>query len=297
VRVFSDDDLEALKKLMGEIISVTVEHKTTTAEAKDNIPPSQRDTWDFKTGAKTLTISYSRFLNQPPDFTGNYPSLANSDMGVGFDGGSFGNWYRGNAIRVLVNGSDVMATKPARLAEAKGNDNGYLRIVWELDNGGELALNFTVAEGGEAIYSRIDVVPGDLSISDLTISLTCYPGGFGPAYKLPSHRWVVTSSGEWDIPQDYKGTFPQAPVEKGEDWIFYADKLQSRGSLGLLFDKAEVESGKVYMSSYGQSTQLKYPPGTRHIHLAFYAFEMENQTSLQSFRSSLEIERSLLKGK
>lgn len=294
-RFFAEEDLEALKKLMGDIISVQVEQKTTSAEAKNNIPPMQTDVWDFKTGARTLTVGYSRFLNQPPHFTGNYPSLTTGDMGVGFDGGSFHYWYRGNVIRVRINGADIMAAKPAKLTGAEEGEEGRLRMVWELEEGGELALNFTVPESGQAIYSRIEIVPGDLFIRDIEIRLTCYPGGFAPAHRLPSHRWVVTSNGEWDIPHGYAGTNPEVPIEKGMDWIFYADKLQSKGSLGLLVNVEEGPYGKVRMSSYGQITELVYPRETRHIHLAFYAFETENPVSMQSFKTSLEAERKKLK--
>jgi len=299
-QVSAEDDLAALKQLMGDIISVKVEHKTTMTEAKDNIPPQQGDVWDFKSGATTLSVRYRRFLNQPPHFTGNYPSLANYDMGVGFDNGFFGNWYRGNAIRVRINGADIFAQKPAKHIEAKEGTNGYLRMAWELDKGGELILNFTVPEDGHAIYARVDIVPGELSIKDIQVRLNCYPGGFRPKYKLPSHRRVVTANGEWDVPQDFKpgpeNPYPAAPFEKGAEWIFYADKLQSAGSLGLLIDKEECPSGRVRMSGYGQRTELNYPADTRQIHLAFYAFETENKTSREAFISSLDGERSVLTG-
>ncbi len=294
-RFFAEEDLEALKKLMGDIISVQVEQKTTSAEAKNNIPPMQTDVWDFKTGARTLTVGYSRFLNQPPHFTGNYPSLTTGDMGVGFDGGSFHYWYRGNVIRVRINGADIMAAKPAKIAEANEGKEGRLRMIWEMEKNGELVLNFIIPESGQAIYSRIDIVPGNLSIKDIELRLTCYPGGFAPAHRLPSHRWIVTSDGEWDIPHGYTGTNPEVAIDKGIDWIFYADKLQSKGSLGLLLNAEEGFRGRVRIGSYAQSTEITYPQETRHIRLAFFAFETENHVSMKAFKAAIESERKILK--
>lgn len=291
----ANDDLEALKKVMGEIKGVKLEHKTTMVEAKENIPPRQNDQWNYSTGIKTLTINYSRFLNQPPHFSGRYPSLANSDMGVGFDGGSFGNWYRGNAIRVLVDGVDVMAEKPADEIEAGEGDRGYLRMVWALDKGGKIVLNFIVPEGGSGIYCRVDVVSGENVIKNIGVRLSCYPGGFAPAYGLPSHRYVVTAKGEWEVPKEQKGDFPVLPLDSGTDWIFYGDKLQSKGALGLLFDNKGLTSGRVRMSSYGQFTELDYPADIKSIYLAFYAFETDNSAAMELFKSSLNRENNKLK--
>ena len=283
----------------GEFRKVHIEHEANTTEGQDKAPPRQSDRWHFG-GPSGIMIGYNRYLNQPPHFTGQHPALANYDMGVGFDTGAFANWYRGNAIRVLINGADIFAQKPARQLETKEGSNGYLRMVWELDKGGELILNFTVPEDGHAIYARVDIVPGELSIKDIQVRLNCYPGGFGPKYKQPSHRRVVTAKGKWEVPPDFKPSpekpFPEAPFEKGAEWIFYADKLQSAGSLGLLIDKEECPSGRVRMSGYGQRTELNYPADTRQIHLAFYAFETENKTSREAFISSLDGERSVLTG-
>ena len=201
---------------------------------------------------------------------------------------------------MLINGVDILAQKPATRLKTEEGVNGHLRMVWELDKGGELVLHFAVPEDGYAIYARIEIVPGKLSVNSIQLRLGCYPGGYGPAYKLPSHRWVATAKGERDVPQDFKvgakNPYPEVPLEKGDDWIFYADKLQGDGSLGLLVRKEESPSGKVRMSNYGQATELNYPADTRQIHLAFYAFGTENLPSRQWFMSSLDRERAILAG-
>jgi hypothetical protein len=290
------DDLAEIRKIVGDC-RVRLEHKSSTTAGKDNVPPLRHDSWSLA-GTEGTTIQYSRYLNQPPHYTGQHPSLPNGDMGIGFGGWAFGNWYGGNAIRVLINGADVFAQKPATRIETGDGDSHRVRMVWELDNGGELALNFALPEDGHAIYARLEIVPGKLLVKSIQLHLSCYPGGFGPAYKLPSYRCVATSKGEWSIPPDFKADlknpYPKPPFQEGEDWIFYTDKLQSAGSLGLLLRKEQRPSGDVNMSNYGQGTELNYPAGTRQIDLAFFAFDTENLPSRQWFMSNLDRERAQL---
>ena len=295
----AEDDLEALRRLMGPLMAVKVETKATLSEAKDGVPPKRGDRWTFTTGGAALTIGYSRFLNQPPDFTGSYPSLANEDMGVGFDGGPFHYWYAGNAIRILINGQDIMQARPAKLAEATEGDPGRLRLVWDLTGGGELRMNFAVPDGGAGVYARIELAPAAPPVTSFQVRLTCYPGGFGPAYGHPSHRWALTAKGEAGVPKDFVQTadrpFPVLPLPAGESWVFYADKLQSRGSLGLVLLPEEQAAGEVRLSSYGVSTVLTYPPNARKLHLGFLAFDTANATAQQAFVASVAQEQRALR--
>ena len=294
-----EKELEELKKIMGDF-KIKIEHKSEDKKEADK-PPFRRESWTFMTGVLNPKVNYNRFLNQPPDFSGKYPSLANSDTGIGFDGGAFGNWYRGNCVRIIINGRDIMAERTADVVEHKEGENGYLRFVWKLEAGGTVTLNITVPGDGTAIYARVDLAPGGLKIDSFQMRLTCYPGGFSPAYGIPSHRWVMTAKNEEDIPKDFKKEegkdYPRIPVTADEVWIFYADKLQSSGSLGLVFLPEEKPSGQVRMSSYGQSTELNYPPDTRQVHLAFYAFGIGNEAAkkllVDSLAEELEILRSI----
>ena len=279
------DDLDALKQLMGDF-NVKIEHKSEMIAGKENVPPWQRDRWDFKTGVKVVSVNYTHPYRR-------------RQSSIGFTGDSFGNWYGNDTIHILINGADIFAQKPAKQLEAREGTNGCLRLVWELEKKGELILNILIPDDGRAIYVRLDIIPSELSIETVQVKSGCYPGGFGPGHKLPSHRWIVTANGEWGVPRDFKPSpenpYPETPFGKGEEWIFYADKLQSKGSLALLVDRDEKPSGKVRMSNYGQSTELNYPADTRQIHLAFYAFETENGYALKTFMSSLERERAVLK--
>jgi len=292
-----EKEIAALRKIMGEH-KLKIEHKVEDKKAEGK-PPFRSESWTFMTGVLNPKVNYSRYLNVQPYFEGKYRSLINSDMGIGFDGGSFGNWYRGNAIRVIINGEDIFAAKTADAVAWKEGENGYLHFVWKLKQGGEVALNITVPQDGLALYARVDFAPGNLKADSLQVRLTCYPGGYGPAYKLPSHRWVVTAKNEAEVPKDFKREggkeYPRVRLTSGQRWIFYADKLVSGGSLGLLMLPEEKPSGEVRMSNYGQSTILNYPPRTRRLHLGFYAFGLENQAAKKLFLNSLSEELRTLR--
>ena len=261
--------------------------------------PQRGDQWTFTSGGAGLTVSYSRFLNQPPDFIGSYPSLANEDMGVGFDGGPFHYWYAGNAIRVVVNGEDIMRARPAKLTKAAEGDPGRLRLVWDLAGGGELRLSFAVPDGAAGVYARIELAPDTAPVTSFQVRLTCYPGGFGPAHGQPSHRWVLMAKGEAGVPKDFVQTadnpFPVLPLPAGESWVFYTDKLQSRGSLGLVLLPEERAAGEIRLSSYGVSTVLTCPPNARTVHLGFLAFDTANAAAQQAFVASVAQEQRVLR--
>jgi len=290
-------DLDAVKALIGEI-KVRIEHKEELTAAKDNHPPRKSESWTFQAGGVNPTVRYGRYLNRPPEFTGSYPSLTSGDMGIGLDGGPFHYWYAGNAIRVLLDGRDIFAEQPANRIETRERVNGHLRLIWELEEKWCIALNFTVPRDGRAVFARIDVEAGEAAIGRIEVKLTAYPGGFGPAYSLPSHRYVKTAVAAANVSPDFKVTaenpLPVVPFPEGEEWVFYGDKLCSSGSLALLVNRAEKPAGQVHLSSYGVATSLVYPAGTRQIHLGFFAYSIENEWAANAFLAELEAERTAL---
>jgi len=292
------DDLDAIRALIGEI-KVSVEHESELVKSPDAAkPPLQSDAWRFVAGGVNPTVRYSRYLSRPPEFTGTHPSLANPDMGIGLDGGPFGNWYRGNAIRLLLDGHDVFAERPANRLESKEGPQGHLLLLWELEAGRRVALCFTVPRDGRAVFCRIGIEPGETPISGLEVRLTAYPGGFGPAYGLPSHRFVRTTSAAARVPPGFAPTaeqpFPVVPLTEADDWVLYGDGECSSGSLALLMSRDEGPTGHVDLSNYGVMTSLTYPPNTRYIRLGFYAFSTENDPAQRSFLAGLAGERAAL---
>ncbi|MDD5705765.1 MAG: hypothetical protein PHR35_07550 [Kiritimatiellae bacterium] len=282
------DDLEALRHLMGPFpgVGVAVETKNTPGQA--GIPPRRTDRWTFATGIQALVVQYSRFLNVPPHFSGSHPSLASGEMGIGLDGGPFGNWYAGNTIRILVDGIDIMQRRPADVVEAREGEEGRLRLAWKLDGGSELVLRFTVPEGGSVIRAVIALTPGTQPVGAIRVLLCCYPGGFAPAHGMPSHRYAATAAGERDLPPDFASAAGRPPptllIPSASPWAFYADHLQTRGALGLLALAEERATGEIRLSGYRVDTALDYPAGVRRIRLAFYAFELTNDAALAAFQ-------------
>jgi hypothetical protein len=290
-----ESDLEMVRQRMGDAFDVKIEHEEKVEPGTDDKPPLKRESWAFRAGVVRPMVRYSRYLNGPPDFAGNYPSLANSDMGLGFDGGAWGNWYRGNALRVLVNGQDLFAAQPAAEVEWQEGDNGRLRLIWELEEGRSLTLNLIVPEDGHAIYAHLEIA-NPARVDSLQVQLMAYPGGYGPAYQLPSHRWVSTARQEAEVPKDYADKeFPKVSFTAGDAWILYADKLVDDGSLGLLVRPEEGPSGEIRLSSYGVQTLLNYPPETRHIHLGFYAYNVVNAAARRLFVDSVNAELEALR--
>lgn len=279
--------LDKVKKAMGKL-EMAIEHKEETKADEDGKkPPFKTETWIFDCGAARPTIHYRRFLNSPPHYDGNHPSLINSDMGIGFDGGAFGYWYHQNCIRILLDRKDVIARQTASRIESRSDQWGYLRFTWELDDGNQLQLSFAVPDDGHAIYARVDLQgPSAAKTFDdsLDLQMTCYPGGFGPFYNQPSHRCVQTAKARNEVPQDHAGNeFPSVPVTVGESWVFYADKLARSESLGLVFVPSEKLTGEVKMSGYGQNTTLHYPPQTTSCRMAFFAYELDMDEAWETF--------------
>ncbi|MBI3920796.1 MAG: hypothetical protein HY318_05200 [Armatimonadetes bacterium] len=288
--------LQELRQLMADSLKVKIEHEEKIAPGADNKPPCKSESWTFHAGLARPVVRYGRYLNRPPDFTGSYPSLANSDMGIGFDGGAFGNWYRGNALRVFINDRDIFAGQPATKIEGREGENGRLGLVWELEERRSITLNIFVPEDGHAMYALLDLSLPGLKVDSIKAWVNCYPGGYGPAYGLPSHRWVTTAGNQAEVPEDFAAKeFPKVPITEDDAWIFYADTLENSGSLGLVVLPEEKVSGEVSLSSYGVGTTLNYPPETRHIHLGFFAYSIVNEAARRSFVNGIKEEMDRLR--
>lgn len=292
------DDLAAIRALIGEF-KVGIEHQETLTEAKDGKPPIKSDSWTFKAGGVNPAVGYGRYLNRPPDFTGSHPSLTGGDMGIGLNGGPFQYWYSGSALRVLLDGRDLFAEQSATLIETQEGVVGHLRLTWELENDRRLRLHFAVPGDGRAVFARIDFEPGAAPLSRIELRLICYPGGYLPAYSQPSHRYAKTAKGAGEVPRDFKPSgenpYPVVALPAGEEWVFYGDQWCSSGSLALLVNREEQPAGQVNLSNYGVSTSLIYPPGTRQIHMVFFAYSLENEAAEKAFLAGLDSERQTLR--
>jgi hypothetical protein len=292
------DEMAALRALIGEI-KVSIRHTAERTEAKEGRPPLQSESWVFTAGGVNPTVHYGRYLNQPPDYTGNFPSLPNGDLGIGLDGGPFHYWYAGNTLRVLLDGRDVFAEQPAQHSETKEGADGHLRLIWELAQQRRVVLHVVVPRDGRAVFAGLDIEPGAVALKQLEVRLLAYPGGFGPAYGMPSHRYAKAASAGAEVPPGFKASpdtpHPVLTLAAGDDWIFYGDKRCSSGALGLLLNRAEQPAGRVSLSNYGVTTILTYPAATRQLRLGFFAYSLENDAAETTFRNALDSERQALR--
>jgi len=287
-----ESDLDQVRKLMGEF-KVRVTCKTDLTPAADQKPARRSDLWTFETGEVCPIVHYSRYLNTRPDFDGSFPALL-SDMGLGFDG-PMNNWYTGGVIRLFVKGVDILGARNADLVEVKDGAQGHLHLMWMLTDGGKAHIYLTAADGGMGMYAKI-VVEGAAD-SPVRLNLTCYPGGFGPAYKAPSHRQVTTASASAEVPPGFVATAtqpnPELTLATADDAIFYGDKYTDTGSLFLLMPTPR-QSGRVMLSSYGVGTVLEYPAAAGPILLAFYQSDLVNATARENFLARQAAERQRL---
>jgi|GEM_PF-2487514 len=295
--VQAESDLDILKKLMpGPLVKAEV--KSNIDPASQGKPPFASDNWIFNCSGVEREIHYNRFLNQKPEFDGTYPSLTPSDMGVGFGGGPFSYWYYNGAIRVLIDGVDVMAAKRADVVEYRSGSRGDLRLVWNLGDGGRLALYFVVPSDGRAIYTAIEPYLPNKPKAKIQVTLVCYPAGFGPTYGAPSIRSVTTQHSRVIVPRGFKGSdknpFPTLTISPKDDYIFYADDYDGTGSLFLALPPSDWSGGKVSASNYGQATTLEMRSDTKMARLGFYASGIQNASAEAYFLQILPQELKIL---
>lgn len=282
-----EDPMAAIESHAKEATKVQYRNKKRITEGTEKVPMKCRDTYVFKSTAGEQLIYYTRYLNQPPQFIGKHSSLG-PEMGIGFGGRSFSNWYGNDCIRVMVDGQDIMQKTPATVSHRE-DDAGHLTMVWDMKNNRSLTLDFYVFPENDRIYVRgILKLPG-VSVENVQVRLNGYPGGFGPAYNIPSERYFSADcnvSGK-AFAKAEKKTFKTNLDPKGK-WIFLADKLQKKGSIALLFDPNEAGEFKLSHSYYGSTLTLNYPGDVRTFYLALYAYEIENDLAFANFKARID---------
>ena len=276
------------------IAEVTIVHETETIESQKAVP-WQRDIWRCSTDNGMVQVQYRRLLTPPED---GQRSLPNADSGIGFDGMVFGNWYRNNAIRVLVNGKDIMAQSPASSIETKEGERGIVRLEWEVpEKNGRFRLSVAVAPDGETIYVMGNLLNYGEEVRTLEVVLTAYPGGYAPSYGGKSHRMGCTElqSGEVspELPND-SSAFTVLKISDAEPWVFLSDGVANSGAVGLLILPRERPQGEVTLSRYTVPIRLRYPQGTMTFSIALFAYATENNIALEQFKSELSKQQDTL---
>lgn len=290
---FAQSPLDQIKGMAKDSAKVQVTLKEKKNEAKKGQPPMKTDRYLFKTPGNSVGVNYTYFLNQPPDFNGKFPAVTGSN-GIGLDGKSFINWYYGGMIHIYLNNTfDVLTTKPAKVTTV-GGKNGNIEFVWDFKKNSKVTMQLVIPPEGNRVYARIsfDVPPEDMKVNSIKITLVSYPGGFGPAYKLPSHRAFLLSDGNTGEIKPGEKQVLRGIIPNEDPWMFTYDKLQKKGSLGLLLEKNAQSKYEYALGSYGTSYTLTYPGATKTVNLGFYAFETINDSAMQNFKKRIGSDRT-----
>lgn len=286
--LFADEDpMAAIESSVKEAAKIQYKNTRRIVEGSAKVPMKRRDSYSFKSTAGEQFIYYNRYMNQPPQFTGKHPSLG-PEMGVGFGERSFSNWYGNDCIRVMIDKTDIMQLSPAKVTHRE-DEAGHLTMVWDMKNGRSLTLDFYVFPENDRIYVRGTLKLPGLPVENVQVRLRCFPGGFGPAYNIPSNRYFKADcnvSGEAFARAEKKTL--KMKLDPNGKWIFLADRLQKKGSVALLFDPNEEGNFMLSHSYYGSTIELNYPGDVRTFHLALYAHEIQNDPAFAKFMARIE---------
>ena len=277
---------------------LTIEHETKdTPPEKPEQPTRRNDAWRVMTDLGPYEVLYSRYLNRPPAFQGNTPACPTSDWGLGIPGLNT-QWYRGNTVRVLIDGQDIVQHFAADAMEVR-EDIGVarLRFLWRLEKA-DVAAHVVVLNGRSEGFVEVLVSP-HRPLESVGVNLLCYPGGFGPAYGHLSKRVVRVPEAEAKVatgqPSETLTLPPECP------WVWYGDcEQEDRGlyntsSVALVLLPEDKAEGEVNVSSYGVSTQLKYPGTQSRVRLALTAYPGPNARAQSVFAEQRESVRQILR--
>ena len=265
---------------------LVVRRKTDTKPPKKPGQPTwASDQFQVMTDYGPFKLQYTRYLNRAPQFTGRHAACTNSDSGLGIEGlGS--NWYRGNTIRVLLEGRDIVGAYAADAVDVReGFGVTRLRFAWKLPKA-DVAIHVAVVNRRAEAFVEVTVHP-HATLKSVGVNLLCYPGGYGPAYGIPSRRVARTAQTQVSVATGQKSrTFTLGP---GCPWVWYADHecqdrgLHSGGSVALVLLPKDRAAGEVHVSNYGVSTRLRYPGTQSRVRLGLTAYPGPNPRAWGEF--------------
>ena len=265
---------------------LTVQRETKTTPPKTKGQPARMDDkLDVMTDFGRFEIQYSRYLNRAPQFSGRHPASPTSDWGIGICG--YGSqWYRGNTVRVLLDGQDIVHRYAADAIDVReGHGTARVRFRWKLPEA-DVAIHVAVLNGRSEGLVEV-AVKAHRPLKSVGVNLLCYPGGFGPAYGFPSRRWVRMRGADVSVGTGEKSrTLDLAPTC---EWVWYGDRegedrgLYNTSSVGLVLLPDEKARGKVKVSSYGVGTELAYVGTQSRVRVGLCAYPGPNPRAWRVF--------------
>ena len=266
-------------------LSIT-EQVNMTQSDDDATPDKQSSTYIFDTSWGPFKLGYSRYLNNPAQYSGRHGASVNSDMGLGISGYQW-NWYQGNTLRVKVDGKDIIAQQDAAtiLWHSDGTI-GWWCGLWKHEKM-SMWVRIVVIDTVAAALVEVEI---DGIAESIEVILTCYPGGFGPAYGIPSMRSVEVDQQTIQVSTGQPARQLQMP--KGASAVFYSDRwfedrgIYSKGACGLCFQGEALSNATINVSSYGVTTHLFLPKGTRAVRFALTGYDVPNKLAREQFHES-----------
>lgn len=259
-------------------------------------PAMKVNRYIFDTSWGPFEVGYSRYLNSSVQWQGKYGASINSDMGLGIPGYDW-NWYRGNTLRVKVDGNDIIALKDADTVDWQDGDSiiARWRGVWKTDHGNML-IYIVVIDGLDTALVEVEF---DGIAETIELLLTCYPGGMGPAYGHASLRSVEAGGQTVEVGTGQYGE--QMQILAGVSEIFYSDRwsethgMGSSGACGLYFLSDTISSGTIDVGSYVVTTHLCLHKDSKVARFALTGYEVPNSLARKCFFDSRSEIKRLLK--
>jgi len=267
-----------------------------TPPARPDQPVRAEDAFKVLTDWGPSTICYTRFLNRSRGGE-RHVACPTGDWGLGLPGmNSF--WYRGNTLRVVLDGQDIVARYAADSVEVREDvAMARLRFGWKLPEA-DVAVSVAVVNRRTETLAEVTVAP-HRPLKEVGLDLTCYPGGFAPYYGGPSRRVVRTEQSEVSVATGQASAKLPLPASCG--WVWYADHddedqgRASTGSVALVLLPEEKAGGTVLVSSYGVGTGLRYAGTQSRIRLGLAAYAGPNPRAWRQFEQNRPDVVNLLK--
>ena len=293
------EEFYKIEDLSIPVHAVKITEKVNMTPSEDSARPERKNSeYTFDTSWGPFKVLYSRYLNNSEQWKGKHAACINSDMGLGIPGYEW-NWYRGNTLRVKIDGKDIIAEQDANeISWQDGGKIGRWCGLWKTDKKAEVFVRIAVVDGVDAALVEVEVKGGSTDDS-IELALTCYPGGFGPAYGIPSLRSVEVKGQTVEVGAGQDARVLQILADASE--VFYCDRfyeksgVYSNGACGLYFLTKMIASGSVTVSSYGVITNLRLRKGEGTARFALTGYsDIPNRLARRQFFESRSETKKLL---
>jgi hypothetical protein len=196
------------------------------------------------------------------------------------------NWYHSGFLQVAINGADIGTTRIGDMYVSETGQRGSITMLWNAPQGA-VRLRFLALPDDDRLFCEIGLDPA-VEVTDVRLSLKCYPSFFTSHYNRAGWRRVTTPTHEAE--QD-----SELQLQPADDWwLAFTDDVfdpakeaDSAGGCAVLFDPDQILGGAVQLGSYAVTGSLSVRPDQRSVRLIFSDFNKRpNGPALKSLRES-----------